>query len=194
MLDYDQHPYRQADKPPAGWVERQAKSDTDPFEGNHDYPYISTRDIRYRINYFAAIFKTFGHKFGYYNTHDKAMRKYVDPIVDLYVEIIQKKDALRFHLNIFSKKKECTEDLLKAITNINRQAQRNFADHGGKFAAGNKITIADFVLASMIDSFILNPDSKVSKPARADLDSTPKLKSYLQTICKVFPEIILSKQ
>ena len=35
--------------------------------------------------------------------------------------------------------------------------EKNLENHGGKFAAGNQVTIADFVMASYIGNCVLNP-------------------------------------
>ena len=72
-------------------------------------------------------------------------------------------------------------------TRFNGLVEKNFNHHGGKFVAGNKMTIADFVMASYLGNFIYNPLNPASQIMQGKLDSTPKLKAYAEARETTFP-------
>ena len=67
--------------------------------------------------------------------------------------------------------------------------EKNMTHHGGKFAAGNQITIADFVLCSYFGNLIKNPKNPVSPMTIPLLDETPKLKAYVDALETNFPAL-----
>ena len=50
-----------------------------------------------------------------------------------------------------------TEKFAEVAGKFNALVEANFVKHGGKYCAGNSITIADFVLASYVGNFVNNP-------------------------------------
>ena len=49
------------------------------------------------------------------------------------------------------------EAFLALAKNYHGLMEKNLEHHGGKFTAGNQVTIADFVMASYIGNYIVNP-------------------------------------
>lgn len=64
--------------------------------------------------------------------------------------------------------------------------ERNLNHHGGKWSAGNCITISDFVLASYIGNFIMNPENPLSPMLKPLCDETPKFKAYCANVMQEF--------
>ena len=50
---------------------------------------------------------------------------------------------------------------------------------GGKFIAGNTVTIADFILAAHIHNNCNNPNSPFNNACTATIQTCPKLKAYI---------------
>ena len=64
--------------------------------------------------------------------------------------------------------------------------ERNLTHHGGKFAAGDQITIADFVMASHIGNYIENANFPLAQQMKESLAETPKFQTYCQTVLETF--------
>ena len=52
--------------------------------------------------------------------------------------------------------------------------EKNLTAHGGRFAAGNKITIADFVMTSYIGNYLMNPAFPLQAQGMTIIGFTPK--------------------
>jgi len=61
--------------------------------------------------------------------------------------------------------------------------------HGGKYCAGNTVTIADFVLASYVGNYINNPAAIVGDAAKSQLANTPKFEAYTNLVMETFPHL-----
>lgn len=60
--------------------------------------------------------------------------------------------------------------------------------HNGKYAAGDKITIADFVVASFVGNYALsNPSFPVADQFKAAMDAFPKTKTLAMQLMKDCP-------
>ena len=70
---------------------------------------------------------------------------------------------------------------------FNGLIEKTMAHSGGKYVAGNKMTIADFVLASYMGNYIMNPKSPVAAAVQAKLGDTPKFKAYIDARETNFP-------
>jgi len=58
--------------------------------------------------------------------------------------------------------------------------ERILCKTNGKFLAGDKVTIADFVLASLIHNFICNDLSPAKDVLQSILPGCPKLQAYIK--------------
>ena len=56
--------------------------------------------------------------------------------------------------------------------------EMNLAHHGGNFAAGNHITIADFIMASHIGNYLTNPAFPLTAQINAIVSETPLILAY----------------
>ena len=75
-----------------------------------------------------------------------------EPIIQSYVEFVKKFHAL-VHLNLLH--------------------------HNCKFAAGDQVTIADFVMASYIGNHLTNPACPLSEASMAVVPESPKFEAYI---------------
>ena len=67
--------------------------------------------------------------------------------------------------------------------------EKTLTHHGGKFAGGSKVTIADFILASYIGNCLENPNNPAKVPMEAAMDDTPKFKTYVMTAKDTFTHL-----
>jgi len=54
--------------------------------------------------------------------------------------------------------------------------------HQGRFLAGDKVTIADFAMASIFGNFVMNPNCPLKGVCEGMVNGNPKLKAYCDTI------------
>ena len=67
--------------------------------------------------------------------------------------------------------------------------ERNLNHHNKKWAAGDQISIADFIMASWIGNFVMNSENPFSPQLKATLDETPKFKAYCANIMQEFTHL-----
>lgn len=60
--------------------------------------------------------------------------------------------------------------------------EKGMCHHKGKFVAGSKITIADFVAAAFACNMIKNPLCPVKDPLNAALAKYPMFKAYVECV------------
>ena len=86
-------------------------------------------------------------------------------------------------------KEKCLNELLNIVKSMSSLAERNFNKHGGKFAAGSKLSLADFILVAFINNYLHNSECEISILANSALYLTPKFKSYIDRICEKIPSV-----
>ena len=110
----------------------------------------------------GAILRMFCIKYGYYNTKDWKMCRYADPIVDTFADCLAKSSAIIFGPE--SEKEKNTQAFFAIALLYHKMMERNLTHHNGKWAAGNTISIADFIMASWIGNFVMNQENPFSTP------------------------------
>lgn len=58
-----------------------------------------------------------------------------------------------------SEKPACHAKTIELAKKYNAMMEKNLTHHGGKFAAGNNVGIADFIMAGYVGNFIMNNES-----------------------------------
>ena len=90
----------------------------------------------------------------------------------------------------FAPADENKEPLIEGYINTAKKfhglVEKNLAHHGGNFAAGNQVTIADFVMASHIGNYIANPAFPLHEQINAIMNETPLFLAYKQKILNEF--------
>lgn len=70
----------------------------------------------------------------------------------------------------------CLDKTIETGKKYNAMMEKNLTHHSGKFAAGNKVGIADFIMAAYVGNFIMNNESPFSAKMQEILVLTPKFK------------------
>ena len=134
---------------------------------------------------FGAMMRSFGMRYGYYDPKDCVAARYCDPLIDCWGDL---QGALgKFAFAPEDQKPPALENLITVMVRLNKLIEKGLAHHGGKFAAGNSMTIADFVLASYIGNFLQNGLNPASASVMAKIDETPKFKQYVTEAKDNFP-------
>merc|ERR1712242_200637 len=115
--------------------------------------------------------------------------RYIDPIIDSWSDLQGKLAGVAFAPTPEAKQ-AAFEAFLAFVQKFNGLVESNLNHHGGKFVAGNSITVADFVVAAYAANYCLkNPMFEGSAPFTAALDATPKTKAYCSMIVQHLPHI-----
>ena len=126
----------------------------------------------------GAVLRSFGIRFGYYDPKNWREARYADPIVDTFGDMIGAVGKFAFAPD--ADKPAIMEALCSGIAHkMAKLADLNLRHHGGKFVAGNKVTIADFAMISFIENMMFNPLCPFAPRFQAYLTEFPKLKGYV---------------
>lgn len=134
---------------------------------------------------FGSILRHFGIRYGYYDPKNDAQCRYIDPIIETFGDQISAMAKLMF-VSPETDKAPLIVDYVEFVKKYNGLMEKNLEHHGGKFAAGDKVTIADFVMASYIGNYLTNPAFPASSQAMAILAETPKFQTYTETVKSEF--------
>ena len=113
----------------------------------------------------------FGIRYGYYDTRNFRCCRYVDPIVDTFCDSLAMMAGFMFAPEADQPIR--AGDYMVFAQRFHGLMERNLSHHGGKFAAGDHITIADFVMASHIGNYIDNAKFPLTNEMQQLLDETP---------------------
>ena len=117
---------------------------------------------------------SFGIRYGFYNTKDWKAAGYCDPIVDCWGDLMAALGAWAY-----APPGEAQDAAMVAwrayVDKFHALVEKTLAHHGKKFIAGDKVTIADFVMASYIGNYVNNPNSPFSPEGTASAAPHPNL-------------------
>ncbi len=131
-----------------------------------------------RCAQFGAILRSFGIRYGYYNPRDWKQARYIDPIVDTFADVLSAQAVFAFAQDDAGRQAG-VEKYTAVVAKFFKLVEANLKHHGGKFAAGNTITIADFAVAGHMRGCSINKESPLP----------------FYGICqKVMPECLVYKQ
>ena len=109
---------------------------------------------------FSAIMRSFGIRYGFYDALDWKCARYADPIVDQWGDLMKGVIGVAFAPDDEARGK-AAEALVGQCVKMNELVEDGMRHHSGKYAAGECLTIADFVLASYIGNFIENKTNPI---------------------------------
>ena len=139
---------------------------------------------------FSAIMRTLGMQLGFYDGADFKTARYCDPIVDTWADVVGACGGVAFAEDDEAKMAACAK-LMEICGKFNGLVEKTLAHHKGKFAAGAKMTCADFVLASYCSNILMNPLNPVNAGmVGGELAKTPLLKAYCDKRETVFPHLV----
>ena len=129
--------------------------------------------------------RSFGIRFGYYNPKDWKFARYIDPIVEMWGDIF----GLTAKFLSDDTNPEMLPALIEGMKRFNGLIEKGLVHHGGKFAAGDSVSIADFVLASYVGNYIENDNCPAKAGILSNLDELPKFKAYAAAAKDVFTHL-----
>ena len=189
MFEYHGQPSEKTDLDFGGWEARKAQGDGGEFGGGLPQAFVQIDGKTHRMAQFGAILRSFGIRYGYYDPRDWKQARYIDPIIDSWSDLQGKLAGVAFAPTPEAKQ-AAFEAFLAFVQKFNGLVESNLNHHGGKFVAGNSITVADFVVAAYAANYCLkNPMFEGSAPFTAALDATPKTKAYCSMIVQHLPHI-----
>jgi len=189
MFEYHGQSHQKTNLDFGGWEARKQRGDGGEFGGGLPQAYVTEGGKTTRMAQFGAILRSFGIRFGYYNPKDWRQARYIDPLIDSWSDLQGKLGAVAFAPDEEAKGK-AFEAFLAFVKKFNGLVEANLNHHGGKFVAGNEITVGDFVVAAYVGNYCLkNPMFAGSQPFTAALDDTPKTKAYANMIIEALPHL-----
>ena len=120
----------------------------------------------------------YGIRNGYYVPTSHEMSRYVDPVVETFGDLLTAMSKLMF-APASSDKMPLIFAYVEFAKKYHTMLENNLSHHGGRYAAGNQLTIADFVMASYIGNYLVNPAFPGSSQAMAIVGDTPKFQAYI---------------
>ncbi len=167
------------------WEQRKSEGKGGEFGGGLPQAVYTEGGVEHKLAQFSAIMRTFGIRFGYYDAGDWKQAMYVDPIMDTWGDIADSLSKVAFSED----PEEPKANFAKIAGKFHGLVEANLKQHGGKFCAGDSVTIADFVLASYVGNILLNPASVAGDSPKSQLSSTPKFEAYTQLVMEEFPHL-----
>ena len=186
MFEYRGQPYKKIDIDPAYWEEKKAAGEGGEFGGG--LPQVLYQDEdgeELELGQFGAILRHFGIRYGYYATGSFEMARYADPIVEAFGDLMGHLAQIIF-APADSDKTPLISAYLEFVQKYHTLVENNLAHHGGRYAAGDQVTIADFVMASYIGNYLVNPAFVAHQEAQELVSATPRFEAYVATIQQEF--------
>ena len=136
--------------------------------------------------------RSFGIKFGYYDPSDWELAAIIDPVIDNWSDIMVAQTNI---VNAVSVSDEEKLNMIKSyITNevlkFHLLVENRLELTQGKFIAGNRLTICDFVLLSYTANVIRNTKSPFCAVTAAIMSRNPQMLEYTETLMTEFAEIL----
>jgi len=134
-----------------------------------------------------AILRSFGIRYGYYDPKSWKQAIIIDSVLESYGDVLTGMSSI-----IFSPEdgKEAAGLAFQsgALTKYHNFLEKILTQSKGKFVAGKKVTIADFILASHIHNMVMNDLSPVKHLMETTLVNCPKLQAYIKVNMAEFKE------
>lgn len=179
MFEYHGQRYKKIDIDPNYWAEKKAADEGGEFGGG--LPQVMFEDengVELELAQFGSIMRHFGMRYGYYDASSFEMSRYVDPIVETFGDLMNHLAKIIFAPND-ADKMPLIFSYLEFVKKYHSMVESNLEHHGGCYAAGDQVTIADFVMASYIGNYLLNPAFVASQQAQAIVGETPNFEAYI---------------
>ena len=110
---------------------------------------------------------------------------YIDPIVDTFADLVGALSKFAF-APADANKEPLIEGYINTARKFHGLVESNLAHHGSSFAAGSRVTIADFVMASHVGNYIANPAFPLNEQVNAIMNETPLFLLYKQKVLNEF--------
>ena len=146
-----------------------------------------------------ALLRKFGITYGYYPINDWLAAGKVDMIVESFQDCLTKYGQI-YHRGPFDQSFNRTEEMTKFRDGflgqylIMCEQFLQIQGRNAKFIVGEELTIADFVLASVIFNIIDNPNSEFTYILAEKLDDFPRFNAYAQRLRTELSEHLDTRQ
>lgn len=180
MFEYHGQPHS---KQGVGFAQWPAMKPTEGGEmGGMPIVKVNMNGKEMRFQQLGAIMRMFGIKFGYYNPKDWKTARLIDPIVDTFGDVINSMGAAA--MSPPEQQAAKMEACIAQFKKIMGLMEATLKFHGGKFACGNMVSIADFCMISLIENGVYNmggPFGGALQGANV-LSGCPKTEAYVKCI------------
>ena len=134
-----------------------------------------------------AILRALGAKYGYYTPKDVTKAYYCDVALECFVDIHDQTNGLTMSQISNEEKGEKLQGL---IEKVHRPAlallSQNLEAHGGKFAAGNHLSVADCAMVSVLMNIWENPAGPWTEAFKPVLADYPVVQQYNLNLREAF--------
>ena len=136
--------------------------------------------------------RCFGIKFGYYDSTDWELACLIDPIIDNWSDIMTAQTNIVNAVSVSDEEKRemIKQYIQKEVLKFHVLIENRLELTQGKFLAGDRLTIGDFVLLSYTANVIKNIKSPFSAVTAAVMESAPRMKSYTEGLMIEFSDIL----
>ena len=143
-------------------------------------PMLETEDGKHLCQSWA-ILRFLGRKYGYYPEDDPEVTWKIDSTIDAVEDYLQA--YLRFHFETNEERKaQLKENWLKLLPVWIQVLEKRISANGGKYIAGDKITIADFAVATVAFNFLRNEANPHFAVTAEYLKDCEVLRNYSRSI------------
>lgn len=101
------------------------------------------------------------------------MCRYIDPLVETFGDLMGHLAKI-IYAPTGADMMPMLFDLAEFARKYHAMVESNLEHHGGRYTAGDQVTIADFVMASYIGNYLVNPAFIGSQQVSAIVGETPK--------------------
>ena len=185
LFEYAGQPYQKRTVGQPEWEGLKAQGKGGEFGGGLPQVDVTIGGKAHNMAQFGATLRSFGIRYGLYDPKDWKLARYCDPVVDTWADVLGAMSGLLFAQTEEQKAAAATK-YTEVAGKMHGLIEKNLTHHGGRFAAGNKCTIADVCMASYVGNYIDNPNSAMSALGKA-APMGPKFTAYCQTIRNEFP-------
>lgn len=179
MFEYHGQPHEKVTYSMPQWTALKAKGEGGEFGGGLPQVNFAADGQNVNMAQMAAILRSFGARYGYYDPANWRQSRLIDPIVETYSDVL---NGMAKIIQAKADKDQLMKEFKTGVAaKFHSLLEKTLATHSGKFIVGDKVTIADFVLASHISNNLINEKNPCSTALQASLGSNPKFSAYMKT-------------
>ena len=184
MFEYHGQQWKKTSWTQENWGAAKARNDGKCGEFNGGLPQVkfTVGGKAMDCSGLSAILHMFGVKFGYYDPKNWKEAGMIDPVVETFGDVIGAIGGVAFAQDDAAKT-AALEKFTKITTAFLGLVSKYLNCHQGKFLCGNKVTIADFIMASFFGNLVKNSNCPLQGVCAGLVDSNPRMKSYCDNIC-----------
>ena len=181
MFEYVGQPCNKKGYAPPDWEAAKARGEGGEFGGGMPQVFFTENGKKVRLAQFSAIIRTLGIRYGLYNPKDWKQARYIDPVIDTWADFQGAGAGVLFAPNEEAKAAGVVK-YEAVMDKFFRMLDKTMQHHGGKYIAGNSVTIADFIVACLVGTYCLNEACPVAGVGKKLIQKYPTLHGYAKRI------------